>query len=54
MATVRCPWCGEDIQPFPLEREEGPTLYVCPQCRRQLTIEVVDEYLALEEEEAAG
>lgn len=54
MATVRCPSCGEEIVPLPVEREEGPTRYVCPSCRRQLTVEVVDEYLELEEEEASG
>lgn len=56
MATVRCPFCGDDIVPFPLEagEDEGPTRYVCPSCRRQLTIGVVDEYLEREEEEASG
>lgn len=34
--------------------DEGPTLYSCPACRRQLTIDVIDEYMRLEEEEAAG
>lgn len=54
MATVRCPACGDDIVPFPVERDEGATQYVCPSCRRRLTIDVVDLYLTLEEEEAAG
>jgi hypothetical protein len=55
MATVRCPFCGEDIVPFPVERaEEAPTQYVCPVCRRRLTVGVVDEYLEREEEEASG
>lgn len=40
--------------PLPMEREEGPTIYLCPSCRRQLTVDVVDEYVALEEEEASG
>lgn len=54
MATVRCPFCGEDIVPFPVEpEEEGATHYVCPVCRRRLTIGVVDEYLQREEEEAS-
>lgn len=34
--------------------EEGAAHYVCPTCRRPLTIDVVDEYLAREEEEASG
>lgn len=56
MATVRCPFCGEEIVPLLVEPDvdEGPTLYDCPECRRRLTIDVVDEYLALEEEEASG
>lgn len=55
MPTVRCPFCGEEIMPLPKERgEEGATLYLCPSCRRQLTVEVIDEYLALEEEETSG
>jgi hypothetical protein len=54
MPTVRCPFCGEEIMPLPKEQEEGPTLYLCPSCRRQLTIDVIDVYLALEEEEASG
>jgi hypothetical protein len=55
MATVRCPSCAEEIIPFPVERaEEGPTLYVCPSCRNRLTIDVIDQYEALEEEEASG
>ncbi len=55
MATVRCPFCGEDIVPFPVERgEETPVRYVCPVCREQLTIGTVDEYLAREEEDASG
>jgi DNA-directed RNA polymerase subunit RPC12/RpoP len=55
MATVRCPSCGEEIIPLPVERgEEGPTQYVCPSCRHPLTLDVVDHYLALEEEEASG
>jgi DNA-directed RNA polymerase subunit RPC12/RpoP len=56
MATIRCPSCGDEIVPLPVEAEgdEGPTSYVCPTCRRPLTIGVVDEYLALEEEEASG
>ncbi len=56
MATVRCPFCLEEIVPFPVESDadEGPTRYDCPSCRRRLTIDVVDEYLALEEEEASG
>lgn len=56
MATVRCPFCGEEIVPFPVERgeDEGPTRYVCPECRHQLTVGTVDEYLAAEEEEASG
>jgi DNA-directed RNA polymerase subunit RPC12/RpoP len=53
MATVRCPSCGEEIIPLPKE-QEGPTQYLCPACRRQLTIDVIDQYLALEEEEASG
>lgn len=55
MASVRCPFCGDEIVPFPVERgEEVPTRYLCPTCRRQLTVDVIDEYLALEEEEASG
>jgi transposase-like protein len=56
MATVRCPSCGDEIVPLPVEPEgdEGPTRYVCPSCRSPLTIGVVDAYLALEEEEASG
>jgi DNA-directed RNA polymerase subunit RPC12/RpoP len=56
MATIRCPSCGDEVVPFPLERgtDEGPTSYVCPTCRSPLTIELVDEYLAREEDEAAG
>jgi len=56
VATVRCPHCGEEIVPLPVETEgdEGPTLYDCPSCRKRLTIDAVDEYLALEEEEASG
>jgi hypothetical protein len=55
MATVRCPSCGEEIIPFPVEREEeGPTQYLCPSCRHPLTLDVVDHYVALEEEEASG
>jgi DNA-directed RNA polymerase subunit RPC12/RpoP len=56
MATVRCPFCGEEIVPYPVEPEEdeGPTRYVCPVCRQRLTITVIDEYLAREEEEASG
>jgi DNA-directed RNA polymerase subunit RPC12/RpoP len=56
MATVRCPSCGDEIVPFPVEPEadEGPTRYICPTCRNTLTIDVVDTYLALEEEEASG
>jgi hypothetical protein len=56
MATVRCPSCRDEIVPLPVEPEadEGPTTYVCSACRRPLTIGVVDEYLALEEEEASG
>jgi transposase-like protein len=56
MATVRCPSCGDEIVPFPVEPEgdEAPTRYVCPSCRSSLTIGVVDAYLALEEEEASG
>lgn len=55
MATVRCPSCGDDVVPFPLEREEeSATQYVCPTCRSKLTIDVVDEYMRLEEEEASG
>lgn len=56
MATVRCPFCLEEIIPFPVEpgADEGPTQYVCPSCRRTLTIGIVDEYLQREEEEASG
>ncbi len=54
MATVPCSSCGDDIVPLPVEREEGATQYVCPSCRTRLTIDVVDEYLVREEEEAAG
>jgi transposase-like protein len=54
MATVRCPSCGEEIIPLPVEREEGPTHYVCPSCRNSLTVDVIDLYEALEEEEASG
>jgi DNA-directed RNA polymerase subunit RPC12/RpoP len=54
MPTVRCPSCGEEIVPFPKEQEEGPTVYVCPSCRQPLTLDVIDVYLALEEEEASG
>ncbi len=56
MATVRCPSCGDEIVPLPVESEddEGPTRYVCPTCRQPLTIGVVDAYQALEEEEASG
>jgi DNA-directed RNA polymerase subunit RPC12/RpoP len=56
VATVRCPSCGDEIVPFPVEPDvdEGPTQYVCPACRNQLTIGVVDDYLRLEEEEASG
>jgi DNA-directed RNA polymerase subunit RPC12/RpoP len=56
MATVRCPSCGDEIVPFPVEpgEDEGPTSYVCPTCRQDLPIGVVDDYLALEEEEASG
>jgi hypothetical protein len=56
MATVRCPFCGDEIVPLAVESEEdeGPTRYVCPTCRRQLTVGVVDAYLAAEEEEASG
>jgi len=55
MATVRCPSCGEEIIPFPVEREEeGPTRYLCPACRHPLTLDVIDLYVALEEEEASG
>lgn len=56
MASARCPSCGDEIVPLAIEpqEEEGPTRYVCPTCRQPLTIEVVDEYLAREEEEASG
>jgi DNA-directed RNA polymerase subunit RPC12/RpoP len=54
MATVRCPTCGEEIIPLPVEREESSTQYLCPSCRSPLTVDVVDQYLALEEEEASG
>jgi DNA-directed RNA polymerase subunit RPC12/RpoP len=56
MAAIRCPSCGDEIVPFPVEPEgdEGPTRYICPTCRDALTIGVVDAYLALEEEEASG
>ncbi len=54
MATVRCPVCREEISPIPLEREEGATRYLCPTCRQPLTGDVVDEFLAIEEEEASG
>jgi hypothetical protein len=56
MATVRCPSCGDEIVPLPVEPEgdEGPTGYICPTCREALTVGVVDAYLALEEEEASG
>jgi hypothetical protein len=56
VATVRCPHCGEEIVPVLVEPEgdEGPTLYDCPSCRQRLTVDVVDEYLAVEEEEASG
>jgi transposase-like protein len=52
---VRCPFCGEEIMPLPKEQgQERATTYLCPSCRRQLTVDVIDEYLALEEEEASG
>jgi hypothetical protein len=57
VASVRCPHCGEDIVPLPVEptETEGPTRYFdCPSCRQRLPIETVDEYLALEEEEASS
>jgi DNA-directed RNA polymerase subunit RPC12/RpoP len=54
MATVRCPSCGEEIVPLPVEREEGPTQYMCPACRSRLSVDVIDQYEALEEEEASG
>lgn len=54
MATVRCPHCGDEIVPLPIERDEGPTRYLCPSCREGLTLDVVDQYVALEEEEASG
>jgi hypothetical protein len=48
MATVRCPSCGDEIVPFPVEPEgdEGPTRSICPTWRNALTIGVVDAYLA--------
>jgi DNA-directed RNA polymerase subunit RPC12/RpoP len=55
MATVRCPICGEEIIPLPVEREDSSsTQYICPSCRSPLTIDVIDQYVALEEEEASG
>ncbi|HSL66652.1 MAG TPA: hypothetical protein VK977_00640 [Actinomycetota bacterium] len=54
MASVRCPNCADEIVPLPVERDEEPTHYVCPSCRARLTLDVVDQYLALEEEEASG
>ncbi|MGH2692389.1 MAG: hypothetical protein ACRDHM_07770 [Actinomycetota bacterium] len=57
MASVRCPHCGDDIVPVPVEsgETEGPTRYFdCPSCRQRLPIETIDEYMALEEEEASG
>lgn len=54
MATVRCPSCGEEIIPFPVEREGASTQYLCPSCRSPLTLDVIDQYVALEEEEASG
>lgn len=54
MATVRCPSCAEEIVPLPVEREEGPIQYLCPSCRSRLTVDVIDLYMALEEEEASG
>ncbi len=54
MATVRCPACADEISPIAVEPEEGATHYLCPSCRRPLTVDVVDEYIALEDEEASG
>lgn len=56
MATVRCPFCAEEIVPVSIEdeAEEAATRYLCPECRRRLTVGAVDEYLAAEEEEASG
>jgi DNA-directed RNA polymerase subunit RPC12/RpoP len=54
MATVRCPSCGEEIIPLPVEREGVSTSYLCPSCRDPLTLDVIDQYVALEEEEASG
>lgn len=56
MATIRCPFCGEEIVPLPVEdeAEESATRYLCPECRNRLPVGAVDDYLAAEEEEASG
>ena len=56
MASVRCPRCGDEIVPLPIEPEtdEAAPQYLCPSCREPLTVGVVDEYLGLEEEEVSG
>jgi hypothetical protein len=54
VATVRCPFCLDDIVPVPVESDEGEaptTVYDCPSCRRRLPVETVEEYALAEEEE---
>jgi hypothetical protein len=55
VASVRCPFCGDDIVPIPVESEaeEPTTLYDCPSCRRRLPAETVEEYAFAEDEESS-
>ena len=57
MATVRCPFCLDDIVPVPVESDEDEaptTVYDCPSCRRRLPPETVEEFALAEEEELPG
>ena len=56
MATVRCPFCGDEIVPVPVEPEgeEPTTLFDCSSCRRRLPAETVEEFVLAEEDEPSG